>query len=73
MYLDDLARMNRAWLGIFKVSILQAVSSAWDCKHKRQHIPRVSGSIPIGGKLFAEYILVFTTKHYKNANIANFV
>ena len=33
----------------------------------------VAGSIPTGGKHFAEIILFFTTKQYKNANIANFV
>ena len=30
------------------------------CKHKRCHSPRVAGSTPIGGKLFAELILHFT-------------
>ena len=37
------------------------------------HSPRVAVSIPIGGKLFAEFILLFTTKQYKNARSANFV
>ena len=30
--------------------------------------PRVTGSIPTGGKLYAEFILLFTTKGYKNSN-----
>ena len=33
----------------------------------------VAGSIPTGGKLFAEIILLFTTKQNKNANIAKSV
>ena len=33
----------------------------------------VAGSNPTGGKLFAEINLPFTTKQYKNDNIANFV
>ena len=31
-------------------------------KHMMCHSPRVAGSIPIGGKLFAEFILILTTK-----------
>ena len=46
---------------------------AWECKHKKWHTSRVVGSILTGGKLFAEYILLSTTKQYKNTNIANFV
>ena len=37
---------------------------------RRSQIPRVAGTIPAGGKRFAEFILLFTTKQYKNANIA---
>ena len=33
----------------------------------------VAGSIPTGGKLFAEINLPFTTKQYKNDKIVNFV
>ena len=33
----------------------------------------VAGSIPTGRKLFAHINLPFTTKQYKNDNIANFV
>ena len=33
----------------------------------------VAGSIPTGGKYFAEINLPFTMKQYKNDNIANFV
>ena len=32
-----------------------------------------AGSIPTGGKLFAEIYLPFTMKQYKNDNTANFV
>ena len=35
--------------------------------------PGIAGSIPMGGKLFAEFILQFTMKQYKNARSANFV
>ena len=35
--------------------------------------PGVLDSIPIGGKLFTEFILHFTMKQYKNARSANFV
>ena len=33
----------------------------------------VAGSNPTGGKHFAQINLTFTTKQYKNDNIANFV
>ena len=33
----------------------------------------VPGLILIGGKLFSEFILLFTTAQYKNAKSANFV
>ena len=33
----------------------------------------IAGSIPTGGKYFAEINLLFTMKQYKNDNIANFV
>ena len=39
---------------------------------ERSQCPRVPGSIPTGGKLFDEFIFLFTTKQYKNANIAKF-
>ena len=40
------------------------------CKHKRCHSTRVPGSILVH---FAEIILLFTMKQYKNTNIVNFV
>ena len=34
---------------------------------------KVAGSIPTGGKLFAQTNLPFTMKQYKKDNMANFV
>ena len=42
----------------------------WVCKYSGLS---VAGLIPTGSKLFAEINLPYTTKQYKNDNIANFV
>ena len=51
----------------------EAISKEYWCPPIVVIFFRVPGSIPTGGKLFAEIILLFTMKQYKNANIANFV
>ena len=68
--------MDHDYTRIFKVSVLQVMSSYWVSSDEKTWCATFVGSqvqSPLEVNILLDFILFFITKQYNNANIANFV